>query len=152
MDKAFAAALYADGDDGLDAGASHLAAAPEADAELRRRGEELVRRAWERGWQPADVVRMVRRAQADDPDQTPIAVLAAELITDETRRYGDTLPPRWRAQLDELAPEADPAAGSRPADRFSRATTTLTLYRLLLRLPPIEPVGPAPGTPLHIPS
>ncbi|MCX4665440.1 DUF2786 domain-containing protein [Streptomyces sp. NBC_01381] len=149
IDKAFAAALYADGDAGLDTGASLLAAAPEADAELRRRGEELVRRAWERGWQPADVVRMVRRAQTDsDPDQ---ARLAAELITGETRRYGDTLPPRWRAQLAELAPDADPAARPRPTDRFSRATTTLALYRTLLRLPPIEPVGPAPGTPLHTP-
>ncbi|MEU4999781.1 DUF2786 domain-containing protein [Streptomyces sp. NPDC021622] len=149
IDKAFAAALYADGDAGLDTGASLLAAAPEADAELRRRGEELVRRAWERGWQPADVVRMVRRAQTDsDPDQSR---LAAELITGETRRYGDTLPPRWRAQLAELAPEADPASHRRPTDRFSIATTTLTLYRILLRLPPIEPVGPAPGTPLHTP-
>ncbi|MEV8018903.1 DUF2786 domain-containing protein [Streptomyces sp. NPDC086554] len=150
IDKALAAALYADGDDGLDTGASLLAAAPEADAELRRRGEELVRRAWERGWQPADVARMVRRAQTDsDPDQ---ARLAAELITAETRRYGDTLPPRWRAQLADLAPEDDPASRRRPTDRFSTATTTLALYRLLLRLPPIEPVGPAPGTPLHIPS
>lgn len=249
IDKAFAAALYADGDEGLDTGASLLAAAPEADAELWRRGEELVRRAWERGWQPADVIRMVGRAQDDiahGVDRTHQARLAAELIITETSRYGDTLPPRWHAQLTELAARAglggedssttgpvgeqstsagsrrdgssrggasregsssgsrggersasgspgregsfsagpgrgrSSAAGSRPdgssrggssregsssgsrdrersasagpkLDRFSRATTTLALYRLLLRLPAVEPVGPAPGTPFHAP-
>ncbi|GAA3080789.1 DUF2786 domain-containing protein [Streptomyces rectiviolaceus] len=149
IDKAFAAALYADGDEGLDTGASLLAAAPEADAELWRRGEELVRRAWERGWQPADVIRMVGRAQDDiahGTDRAHQTQLAAELITTETRRYGDTLPPRWQAQLAELIPQSTPRT-----DRFSQATTTLALYRLLLRLPAIEPVGPAPGTPLHAP-
>lgn len=149
IDKAFAAALYADGAEGLDTGASLLAAAPEADAELWRRGEELVRRAWERGWQPADVIRMVGRAQDDaahGADRAHQTQLAAELITTETRRYGDTVPPRWRAQLSELAPQESPRQ-----DRFSQATTTLALYRLLLRLPAIEPVGPAPGAPLHAP-
>ncbi|MGW0907481.1 DUF2786 domain-containing protein [Streptomyces sp. NPDC002853] len=262
IDKAFAAALYADGDEGLDTGASLLAAAPEADAELWRRGEELVRRAWERGWQPADVIRMVGRGQ-DDADRAHQIQLAAGLITTETGRYGDTLPPRWHAQLSELAhhvtpvtwpnrptptpgkPDGSPRSGtnsggssrsdawsdgssrsgaraggsspggvwpdgsdgsssggpksgrssgrsdaradrsspggpkagrssrsgaeksgrssaggpradrSSPAgpklDRFSQATITLALYRLLLRLPAIEPVGPAPGAPLHAP-
>ncbi|KUL60457.1 DUF2786 domain-containing protein [Streptomyces sp. NRRL S-1521] len=135
IDKAFAAALYGDGDDGLDTGASLLAAAPEADAELRRRGEEYLTRAWRHGWQPADVLRLVRR----DLDE-PHAGLAAALIRTETRRYAH-LPPRWAAQLAGLAPAED--APSR--DRFSRATTHLELYRLLLRLPPVEPVGPPPG-------
>ncbi|MEV8316107.1 DUF2786 domain-containing protein [Streptomyces sp. NPDC059900] len=148
IDKAFAAALYADGDEGLDIGASLLAAEPGADAELWRRGEELVRRAWERGWQPADVIRMVGRARDDiahGTDRTHLTQLAAELITTETRGYGDTLPPRWHAQLAGLPPQA----GAPKSDRFSRATTVLALYRLLLRLPAIEPVGPAPGSPLH---
>lgn len=152
IDKAFAAALYADGAEGLDTGASLLAAAPEADAELWRRGEELVRRAWERGWQPADVIRMVGRAEDDaahGTDRTHQTQLAAELITSETRRYVDALPPRWQAQLAELTPRD--SQSSPRADRFSQATTTLALHRLLLRLPPIEPVGPAPGTPLHAP-
>ncbi|MGW6056874.1 DUF2786 domain-containing protein [Streptomyces sp. NPDC055189] len=156
IDKAFAAALYADGDEGLDTGASLLAAAPEADAELWRRGEELVCRAWGRGWQPADVIRMVGRARDDithGTDRAQQTQLAAELITTETRRYGDTLPPRWQAQLAELAEPAElaPQAGGPKPDRFSRATTVLALYRLLLRLPAVEPVGPAPGSPLHTP-
>lgn len=135
IDQAFAAALYTEGDAGLDAGASLLAAAPEADAELARRGEEFVRRAWERGWLPADVVRLVRR----DLDEHA-AGLAAGLIASEVRRYGE-LPPRWRSQLDELPPAPPPG---RP-DRFSYASALLALHRLLLNLPVIEPVGPPPG-------
>lgn len=99
-----------------------------------------MRRAWERGWQPADLVRIVRRDLEAGHEQ-----LLAELITAEVRGY-DRLPPRWQAQLDALDP-----APYRAGDRFTRATAVLELYRLLLRLPAIEPVGPAPGaTPLHV--
>ncbi|MFH8608910.1 DUF2786 domain-containing protein [Streptomyces sp. NPDC018029] len=136
IDRAFAAALYGDGDEGLDAGASLLAAAPEADADLRRRGEEYLHRAWQRGWQPADIIRLVRR-DLDDPHVR----LTATLIRAETSRYAH-LPPRWAAQLADLGPaDADGPA----QDRFTRATTHLQLYRLLLRLPPLEPAGPPPG-------
>ncbi|MFB7187782.1 DUF2786 domain-containing protein [Streptomyces sp. NPDC056230] len=135
IDQAFAAALYSDGDAGLDSGASLLAAHPAADAELHRRGEEFVRRAWERGWLPADVVRIVRR----ELDETAVGLVAG-LIGSETGRY-ERLPPRWRSQLDGL-PVAP--ARNRP-DRFSYASALLGLYRLLLRLPAIEPVGPPPG-------
>ncbi|MFJ2152166.1 DUF2786 domain-containing protein [Streptomyces microflavus] len=138
IDQACAAALYAEGDAALDTGASLLAAAPEADDALHRRGEEFVRRAWERGWHPADLVRFVR-LELDERR----AVLAATLIAAETARYGE-LPPRWRAQLDELPGPA--AAPRNKPDRFSYASDLLELYRLLLRLPAIEPVGPVPGT------
>ncbi|MFJ5654377.1 DUF2786 domain-containing protein [Streptomyces microflavus] len=136
IDQACAAALYAEGDAALDTGASLLAAAPEADDALHRRGEEFVRRAWERGWHPADLVRFVR-LELDERRE----VLAATLIAAETARYGE-LPPRWRAQLAEL-PGAAPR--NKP-DRFGYASDLLELYRLLLRLPAIEPVGPVPGT------
>ncbi|MGW2562615.1 DUF2786 domain-containing protein [Streptomyces sp. NPDC001514] len=141
MERALGGALYADDDDALDTGASLLAADPGADAELTRRGEEFVRRAWERGWQPADVVRIVRR----DLDELHVR-LTAGLIASETRRYGKDLPPRWAAQLAELPSGYE----SRPADRFSYATAVLELYRLLVRLPAIEPVGPVPGSPVHV--
>ncbi|KQX77605.1 MULTISPECIES: DUF2786 domain-containing protein [Streptomyces] len=144
IDRACAAALYADGDEGLDVGASLLAADPSADEELHRRGEEFVRRAWSRGWQPADVVRIVRR----ELDATG-AALASALITAETARYG-RLPPRW---ADQLAALPAPEPRNRP-DRFTYASALLELYRLLLRLPVIEPVGPPPGTAadgLHLP-
>ncbi|MGY0017696.1 DUF2786 domain-containing protein [Streptomyces sp. YJ-C3] len=138
VERAFAAALYA-ADHDLDTGASLLAADPSADAELARRGAEFVRRAWERGWQPADVVRMVVRELSAGH-----AGLAARLIRAETGRYA-TLPPRWPAQLAEL-PEGEPRQ-----DRFSYATTVLELYRLLLRLPAIEPAGPVPGESVTVP-
>ncbi|MFJ8388185.1 DUF2786 domain-containing protein [Streptomyces sp. NPDC094438] len=133
VDRAFAAALYTEGDAGLDTGASLLAAAPDADGELALRGREFVRRAWERGWQPADVVRIVRR----DLDEPQVRILST-LVRAELARY-ERLPARWQEQVDELPGEAW------RADRFSYATAVLELYRLLLRLPAIEPVGPVPG-------
>ncbi|HEY9368869.1 DUF2786 domain-containing protein [Streptomyces sp.] len=132
VQKAFEA-LYAEGDHALDAAASLLAADKGADAELARRGEEFVRKAWERGWQPADLMRMVRR----ELEEHHLRLLAG-LVVAETRGYS-ALPPRWDAQLAEL-----PAELWR-ADRFSYATAVLELYRVLVRLPSLEPVGPVPG-------
>ncbi|MCX5207368.1 DUF2786 domain-containing protein [Streptomyces sp. NBC_00237] len=153
-DQAFSA-LYGTGDDDLDLGASLLAAAPWQDAgrELLRRGEEFVRRAWDRGWQPADVARLVRR----DLDEPHVRLLA-DLVAAERRRHGSQeVPPRWRAQLRELGVGEDGVWWKRDeeygealarrerTDRFSLATAALELLRLLIRLPSIEPVGPAPG-------
>ncbi|MDV9193127.1 aromatic acid decarboxylase, partial [Streptomyces sp. SR27] len=81
IDKAFEA-LYAGDDGSLDTAASLLAADPGADAELARRGEAFVRTLWERGWQPADAVRIVRRDLADEH----LRVLAT-LVRAETARY-----------------------------------------------------------------
>ncbi|MEU9013847.1 DUF2786 domain-containing protein [Streptomyces sp. NPDC048479] len=134
VEKALAGALYVADDSALDTAASLLAADRAADAELRLRGEEFVRRAWERGWQPADAVRIVRR----DLDEHHVRLVCG-LIAEETKRYGERLPPRWSAQL------ADLETGQWRADRFSYATAVLELYRLLVRLPSIEPVGPVPG-------
>lgn len=139
VERAFVSALYTDGDAALDTGASLLAADPGADAELARRCEEFVRRAWERGWQPADVLRHVRRELGAHHAQ-----LAGELITTQLSRY-ERLPPRWAAQLADLP--ADPWH----ADRFSYATAVLELLRLLARLSALEPVGPIPGSPAHLP-
>ncbi|MFF9408889.1 DUF2786 domain-containing protein [Streptomyces anandii] len=127
VDQAFRAALYATADDALDAGASLLAADPAADAELARRGREFVASAWQRGWQPADVVRIVRR----ELDEVHVR-LAAELVRAQA---GEDRPrgPRWTAQLDALPGEGPPRI-----DRFSHATAVLELYRLLLRLPALE--------------
>ncbi|MEW2396311.1 DUF2786 domain-containing protein [Streptomyces sp. NPDC046862] len=135
VDRAFEAALYAESDAALDTGASLLAADPSADAELARRGVEFVATAWRRGWQPADVVRIVRR-ELDDAHVR----LVSRLILDENRRPPT---PRWSAQLDEIR-----AGGAEPplTDRFSYATAVLELYRLLLRLPAVEPLD-RPGRP-----
>ncbi|SBT95150.1 Protein of unknown function [Streptomyces sp. DI166] len=129
VDLAFQAALHTDSDTALDTGASLLAADPGADAELERRGLELVAAAWRRGWQPADVARMVRR-DLDDVHLRLLGVLVHAQAPDDLPRG-----PRWRAQLDELD-----AAPTRAGDRFTHATAVLELYRLLLRLPPLEPL------------
>ncbi|MEU6259271.1 DUF2786 domain-containing protein [Streptomyces sp. NPDC047043] len=132
VERAFRAALYAETDTALDTGASLLAADPAADAELARRGREFVAAAWRRGWQPADVVRIVRRELDDVHVHLASALIRAQAPDD--RRRG----PRWRAQLDELAEQA---ADTPPrTDRFTHATTVLELYRVLLRLPTLEPL------------
>ncbi|MCR0991260.1 DUF2786 domain-containing protein [Streptomyces albidoflavus] len=141
--RALAAALYggADDDAALDTGASLLAAADpdEAGRELLRRGEEYVRRAWERGWLPADLDREARRQELDPAARTALA----ELTAAELARYGNGLTPLWRRQLDALAAPAWAGTGGR--DRFARATAVLQALRLLLRLPTLEPLGPPPG-------
>ncbi|MEV7688277.1 DUF2786 domain-containing protein [Streptomyces bungoensis] len=139
VERAFRAALYDDTDTGLDTGASLLAADPTADAELARRGEEFIAAAWRRGWQPADVVRLVRRELEEAH-----AHLAAALIRDHAPHDGPR-GRRWAAQLADL-----PQRSERASDRFSQATTALQLYRLLLRLPALEVLeeprrDPGPG-------
>ncbi|MGY5011994.1 DUF2786 domain-containing protein [Streptomyces sp. 900105755] len=144
VDRAFQSALYDDTDTGLDTGASLLAADSGADAELARRGREFVAAAWRRGWQPADVVRLVRR-ELDDPHVRLAAGLIRAQAPDDRPRG-----PRWRAQLDAL-PQADGHA--RVGDRFSHATAVLELYRLLLRLPALEPLDePRPTATGHRPE
>ncbi|MEU7468948.1 DUF2786 domain-containing protein [Streptomyces sp. NPDC044984] len=130
VDRAFRAALYDTGDTALDAGASLLAADPAADAELARRGQEFVATAWRRGWQPADVVRIVRR----ELDDVHVRLVSA-LIRAQAPRDDRTRGPRWKAQLDALGADDAPRG-----DRFPYATAVLELYRLLLRLPALEPL------------
>ncbi|MFH9012478.1 DUF2786 domain-containing protein [Streptomyces sp. NPDC017943] len=134
VDRAFAAALYETGETALDTGASLLAADSAADPELARRGQEFVAAAWRRGWQPADVVRVVRR----ELDEVHVR-LAAELI--RAQRGADRpRGRRWSAQLAALPADPPPRT-----DRFSHATAVLELYRLLLRLPPLEVLDEQPG-------
>ncbi|MFJ4470182.1 DUF2786 domain-containing protein [Streptomyces sp. NPDC089424] len=138
VDRAFQAALYAPADDhaALDTGASLLAADPAADPEVTRRGVEFVAGAWRRGWQPADVVRIVRR-DLDDVHERLVAALILDQAPDDRPRG-----PRWAAQLAQLAEEA-PATSAR-SDRFTHATAVLELYRLLLRLPTLEDLDEPP--------
>ncbi|BCL29761.1 DUF2786 domain-containing protein [Streptomyces aurantiacus] len=156
VERAFGAALYADSDAALDTGASLLAADSASDAELARRGEEFVAAAWRRGWQPADVVRIVRRELGDVHERLVAELVLAEAGRDQASRDRaprDRTPrsPRWTAQLEEIGKfgkfdkldkptEADAGPGTPRTDRFSYATATLELYRLLLRLPSLEPL------------
>ncbi|MFC4469078.1 DUF2786 domain-containing protein [Streptomyces xiangluensis] len=132
VDRAFETALYADTDTALDTGASLLAADPSADAELTQRGEEFIATAWRRGWQPADVVRIVRRELAEAHVR-----LVSGLIVGAEARHEQPRGRRWAAQLEELDPGT---VRTERTDRFSYATAVLELYRLLLRLPALEPL------------
>ncbi|MFE2578969.1 DUF2786 domain-containing protein [Streptomyces sp. NPDC059378] len=131
VERAFEAALYDATDTALDTGASLLASDPAADAELDARGREFVAAAWRRGWQPADLVRYVRRELDDVHLRLCVALIRAQAPADGPRG------PRWAAQLDELAAIGAPSG----TDRFSRAGAVLELYRLLLRLPTLEPLA-----------
>ncbi|MEV4439484.1 DUF2786 domain-containing protein [Streptomyces sp. NPDC049577] len=145
-------------DDALDVAASVLAAAPAGPGAisraLLRAASATVRAAWERGWQPADVVRLVRR------DLPPAAErFAVDVIAAEARRYApDTLGARWAAQLAELDARAwwdggpsgdtgflDGFAQRERVSRFEAAACALGALRLIDALPPIGAVGPLPG-------
>ncbi|MFE2041587.1 DUF2786 domain-containing protein [Streptomyces sp. NPDC059477] len=135
VDRALAALYASDDGTALDTAASLLASDPASDAELDRRGREFVAAAWRRGWQPADILRVVRRELDDVHIRLAAALIRAQAPDDRPRG------PRWTAQLEALPAEPPPRA-----DRFSHATAVLELYRLLLRLPSLEPLDePAPG-------
>ncbi|MGW4050034.1 DUF2786 domain-containing protein [Streptomyces sp. NPDC004779] len=136
VERALRESLHSRDDRSLDTAASLLAADPAADAGLARRGEEFVRTLWERGWQPADLARTVRRELGEEHLR-----LLGGVVRAETARYA-TLPRRWSEQIDALD---DGAGAGPPADRFSSATAVLQLYRLLARLPRLDAVGPVPG-------
>ncbi|MFD5496742.1 DUF2786 domain-containing protein [Streptomyces sp. NPDC127091] len=139
VDRAFGAALYATTDDALDTGASLLASDPAADAELAGRGEEFVATAWRRGWQPADLVRIVRRELGDVHVRLVAVLIHAQAPHDRPRG------PRWHAQLGDLGDLGGLGERGERTDRFSHATAVLELYRLLLRLPALEPLDEPDG-------
>ncbi|MCD9142710.1 DUF2786 domain-containing protein [Streptomyces albireticuli] len=141
-------------DDALYAAASTLTAdpaGPEAVGRaLLRAAEKVVRHAWEGGWQPADVARLVRRELTAAELRFTVDAVAAE-----ARRYApDTLSARWAAQLAELEArvwwEADDAflegfAGRERLSRFEAAACGLGALRLIGSLPRIGAAGPLPG-------
>ncbi|MDH6704600.1 hypothetical protein P3T27_001303 [Kitasatospora sp. MAA19] len=138
----------------LDTGASLLAASagqwPAVSRALLGYADTAVGRCWSAGWRPADLARVVRR------ELKPVHLaLAADLIAAENRRHSAAaLDRRWQEQLRELEAEVwwpgdeqylGAFADRHRLDRFALATTALELLRTWGRLPPIAPVGPAPG-------
>ncbi|MFF7454824.1 DUF2786 domain-containing protein [Kitasatospora sp. NPDC008115] len=138
----------------LDTGASLLAASagqwPAVSRAVLGYADTAVGRCWSAGWRPADLARVVRR------ELKPVHLaLAVDLIAAEGRRYpAAATDRRWQEQLRELEAETwwPSDEGYLPAfaqrhrlDRFALATALLELLRSWGRLPPIAPVGPAPG-------
>ena len=105
--------------------------------------------AWELGWQPADIHRIVGR-RLGPPEQQ----IAVHVMTDELGQYAPaTIDRLWVAQLRELGGgsprprsvtwmDALRAAGT---DWFTLVSRSVTVLHLLARLPRLEVLTPLPG-------
>ena len=120
----------------------------EVEASLHDGLKETVTSLWQRGWQPADLLRSVTRRLKPPHQQLIQAVIAAEL----TGYARATVEPRWWNQGDFTVwwpPEVtavQACAGSHPdgwADFVARA---VELAHLLQLLPPLESLDAVPGT------
>jgi len=110
-----------------------------------------VEHAWRRGWQPAELARVARREYTARHSQLVVDAIAAQM-----RSYSSVaVDQRWQAQLTALEArvwwEHDDhyvtARGEREGiDRTEMITAIIEVLHLLATLPPIEPVGPMPGT------
>lgn len=106
--------------------------------------------AWKRGWQPADVVRIARRARGARHGRVLVDLIAAE-----ARRYAPaTVDERWEAQLRELdatvwwVRDDDylPALGEREGlDRAGAVRCLLEVLHVICTCPPIQVLCPLPG-------
>ncbi|MFH8370834.1 DUF2786 domain-containing protein [Streptomyces sp. NPDC018031] len=151
-------------DDALDTGASLLTAAPggpeAVSRALLRAAERTVRRCWDRGWQPADLVRIVRRDRGDtDRARFLIDMIAAEArqAPRPTTGGGAGAPDeRWAGQLRELDARVwwdgdgrylEQLAGRERGSRFETAAGLLDALRLIGRLPAIPPLDRPAGRP-----
>jgi hypothetical protein len=117
---------------GLDA--LTVAPAAEVDAALNDALRVCLERLFRRGWQPAELHRVI--ARLGDP-------LQPQLITEGIAAYlaqFAQVDEQWLAQAGEL-----PRAARRP-DRVTRLDSTLSLLIELRKLPPIEVLIPPPGT------
>lgn len=99
---------------------------------------------WRRGWTPADVVHMAARRLS----AVHAAVAATAIVADGRARIasGQTLHPRWRAQLDALDAGADVGRAT-PGGAGAAVRTATVVLALLLRLYPLPPTVPGPGSP-----
>ncbi|GAA1502497.1 DUF2786 domain-containing protein [Terrabacter terrae] len=111
---------------------------------------------WQRGWQPADVHRLVGR-RLGVPEQD----IVVDVMTGELAQYAlSTVDRQWVAQLQELDTGKAPAASSTWIDArraggldwFTLVSRSVTVLHLLARLPAIEQLTPLPGEALPDPS
>jgi hypothetical protein len=110
-----------------------------------------VEHAWRRGWQPAELVRVARREYTARHGRLVVDAVAAQMRGYPTA----TVEQRWQAQLTALDArvwwEHDDhyvaVWGDRQGlDRVTVIATVIEVLHLLATLPPIEQIGPVPGT------
>ncbi|AKU19062.1 hypothetical protein VV02_17975 [Luteipulveratus mongoliensis] len=119
-------------------------------SELGAQLHQGVLRAWDGGWQPADVHRLAVRRLAPAEQE-----LLADVMVDQLAGYATaTVDRRWHAQLADISrgswwPRSQSllqAHRHRGSDWLMLLTRTLTVLHLLLQLPRIERLTPLPGT------
>ncbi|GLZ01331.1 DUF2786 domain-containing protein [Actinoplanes sp. NBRC 103695] len=136
---------------GWEAGLDTLTVSPvaEVDAVVWASVREAVGRLTDRGWQPAELHRVV--ARRGDPSEARLVVDALAARLAEVR----VVDPRWLEQARELGAavwwsgEDDhlrAAAGRWRVDRVTLLDSALALLRTLRALPPIDVLLPPPGT------
>jgi hypothetical protein len=113
--------------------------------------QNVISSAWRRGWQPADLVRVVGRRLSRDHVR-----LITDAIADELSRYpAITLDPRWAGQLAELGvaiwwePEQSylqAVTGLPNSDWVSVMANAVEVLALVNGLATLEMLGPVPGT------
>ena len=103
--------------------------------------------AWQGGWEPADLHRLMGRRHTSD-DQA----LLVDAMTAHLGQYAEsTVDPRWLAQLRELDgtqwwPDRQTYLGARGAMSWAYTLdSVVSVLTLLGRLPKIERLGPPPG-------
>jgi Protein of unknown function (DUF2786) len=140
-------------------GPSHPEGLALVDRALGRALVEALTAAWGRGWQPADLHRMVERSHG-----RAHARLSAVALGFEARRYADeSVPVRWRQQLDAVGAEsplegddrwAVPVAASAGAlwsgapsidDRADAVQVVVETLALIRGLPDLPKLAPTPG-------
>ncbi|MDI2130352.1 DUF2786 domain-containing protein [Yinghuangia seranimata] len=135
----------------VDSGASRLADPAERWPEVSRAFLALAERVadgcWSRGWQPADVVRMVGRGLSERHVRLAVDVVAAAARRDPASGRGS----RWAAQIRELGADTPWWGGDEhylpefarreQLTRFETAGYALEVLRLLGRLPGITPLA-----------
>jgi hypothetical protein len=122
---------------------------------IGRVADQALTRAWERGWQPADVERLVRRQL--HAGHAAAVVIA---IAHQHRRYAAaTVAPAWRSQLRSMGGDpwqpptpAEEPSGTLPLGHLDSADPTshdhramIEVLSLLWWLPKLPRLGPLPG-------
>lgn len=108
--------------------------------------------AWQRGWQPVDLDRLVGRS-LKQPERT----LLGDAMADHLSQYAaSTVDPEWHGQLRDLGAsvwwrsnQGWLAARADQEGWYAALTLLMRLLGALWLIPPIEKLGPAPGEQHH---
>ena len=121
------------------------------DRALDERLRTTVKDLWRNGWQPVDLFRVIAR----DGDAAQLRLLRAGVAAELARYAAATVDPRWAAQLAEARAEVwwEPrlsavraCAEEHGPDRPGFVRDAVHLLHSLAHLPPLDLLGPVPGT------